>query len=542
MTQPPPGPPEPQGQFGPPPRLPAPPEGFGPPQAGFGPPQAGFGPPQAGFGPPVEPPPGGYGPPAPPPSPRARRRRAVVIASVVALALMAGGGAWYVAARGDGSDGGGGKGGGKKPGPAYARPKEVVPADPKATFHGGAPVPKLPGKESTWPVKGSWLTDEVYVKSSVAKITGLDAATGETRWTLPKPGQSCGGSPEVGAGGIAVVVVAPTTHDKKGYRTPCTQVMAFKVATGEKLWTKTVRTGYQTEKTAFNQVAISGRTVAVGGLYGGAAFDLRTGETRWKPSASDTCRDVGYGGGARLVALRSCGDYGSQKYEVQDLDPRSGKPHWRYKLPGGVKNLNVISTSPVVVGVDSGEITGQGASDVFALDGRGRLRSKISLPERRYMHDCGDTSVVNDCQGLVVGNDRLYAPTARRNAKDGISSTNDIVVFSLATGKTTGQRGNTDSKGPLFPFRMDGGNVLAYRDQLGVQVVTLDGRTLRERKLLTSTKRPSGLVPVGSELLFTHGRLYISTDLVSRSSSKTPQFMMYVFARKDQKGQRGQGG
>ncbi|MEV0444433.1 PQQ-binding-like beta-propeller repeat protein [Streptomyces spectabilis] len=533
MTQPPPGPSEPQGQFGPPPPL-------------TGPPGGGFGPPQAGFGPPVPPPPGGFGPPAPPPPPppKARRRTAVVIASVAALALVAGGGAWYVAARdGGGSDDGGGKGGSKKPGPAYAQPKEAVPADPRATFHGGAPVPKLPEKESTWPVKGSWLTDEVYVKSSVAKITGLDAATGKTRWTLPKPGQSCGGSPEVGAGGIAVVVFAPTAHDKKGFRATCTQVMAFKVATGEKLWTKSVRTGYQTERTAFNQVAISGRTAAVGGLYGGAAFDLRTGEVRWKPRAGDTCRDVGYGGGARLVAIRTCGEYGAEKYTVQDVDPTSGKPRWSHKLPGGVKNLNVISTDPVVVGLDSGEITGQGASDVFALDGRGRLRSKIALPERRYLHDCGDTSVVNDCRGLVVGNDRLYAPTARRNAKDGISSTNDIVAFSLATGRTTGPRGNTDSQGPTFPFRMDGGNVLAYRDALGVQVVALDGRTLKERKLLISTKRPGGLVPVESELHFVDGRLYMSTDLVSKSSTKGPaRFMMYVFARKDQKDQKGRQG
>ncbi|QDQ12709.1 PQQ-binding-like beta-propeller repeat protein [Streptomyces spectabilis] len=530
MTQPPPGPPEPQGQFGPPPPL-------------AGPPGGGFGPPQSGFGPPVPPPPGGFGPPAPlpPPPPRARRRTAVVIASVAALALVAGGGAWYVAARdGGGSDDGGGKGGGRKPAPAYAQPKEAVPADPRATFHGGAPVPTLPEKESTWPVKGSWLTDKVYVKSSVAKITGLDAATGETRWTLPKPGQSCGGSPEIGAGGIAVVVFAPTAHDKKGFRASCTRVMAFKVATGEKLWTKSVRIGYQKELTAFNQVAISGRTAAVGGLYGGAAFDLRTGEVRWKPGAGDTCRDVGYGGGARLVAIRTCGDYGAEKYTVQDIDPASGKPRWSHKLPGGVKNLNVISTDPVVVGLDSGEITGHGASDVFAIDGRGRLRSKIALPEGKYLHDCGDTSVVNDCRGLVVGNGRLYAPTARRNGTDGISSTNDIIAFSLATGRTTGQRGNTEGLGPTFPFRMDGGNVLAYRDSLGVQVLTLDGRTLKERKLLISTKRPGGLVPVESELHFVDGRLYMSTDLVSKSSTKGPeQYMMYVFARKNQKDQKG---
>ncbi|MEU2559593.1 PQQ-binding-like beta-propeller repeat protein [Streptomyces longispororuber] len=539
MTQPPatPGPgqgPAEEGRFGPPPHLPGQPAGFGPPPP---PRPAGFGPPPrpAGFGPPVPPPPGGFGPPEPPVPPRrsARRRTVLVVASVAALALLAGGGAWYVVADGDGGDGGRGTSA-KKPGPAYAQPKEVVPADPKATFTGGAPVPKLPKGEDYWPVNGSWLTDEVYAKASVQRITGLDAGTGKVRWTLEKPGQSCAGSREIGTGGIAVVVTAPTTHGSSGNRAPCTEVMAFELATGKKLWATSLKIGYQRTKTEFNQVVISGRTVAVAGLYGGAAFDLRTGEPRWKPRAGETCQDVGYGGGARLVAVRRCGEYGSETYRVQDLDPVSGKPRWSHKLPAGVTNLNVLSTDPVVVGLDSGEVSGSGATDVFALDRRGRLRSKTALPDRRYLHNCGSTSVVNDCRGIVVGNDKLYVPTARRDGSKRYSSTNDLVAFALSTGRLTGPRGNAHEGAPMFPIRMDGGNVIAYRDYGGVEVVTLDGRTMKEKRLLTARGRPSGMLAVSSETLYAHGRLYVSSTLLAKPRPTAPkEMMMYAYARND---------
>ncbi|MFD9907342.1 PQQ-binding-like beta-propeller repeat protein [Streptomyces sp. NPDC059063] len=477
-------------------------------------------PPPEGFGPPQAPPTGGGG---------GRRRAAAVVASVVALALAAAGGAWYVASSGDDEDGGG-KGERKKP--AAAKPQETVPKNPEATFHGGAPVPKLPKKESTWPVGGSWLTDKVYVKSSVSKVIGLDAGTGKKRWAFDKPGQSCAGSPEVGAGGIAVVVTAPTPHDDRGFRAPCTQITAFKVDTGDKLWTKSVTIGYQKDKAEFNQAAISGNTVAVGGIRGGAAFDLRTGALRWKPRAGAKCWDVGYGGGERLVAVRACGDIVRPSYRIQLLDPTSGKPRWSHRLPEGVRGPNVISTKPVVIGLDSGEISDSGASDVFSLDERGKLRARITLEDRRYLHDCDTASIVNDCIGIVVGNGRLYVPTARRDAPDGISSLNDIVVFSLATGKMTGQRVSSGAGGsPMFPLRMDGPNILAYRSRLGTQVLSLDGRTLKPTTLLTTKKSASAIPPLMSEVRYGHGRLYVSTDLVSKPYSKRPQPMMIVFAR-----------
>ncbi|MEW1927754.1 PQQ-binding-like beta-propeller repeat protein [Streptomyces sp. NPDC088360] len=537
--------------FPPPEQSPQGPQGPQPPQGGFGPPpQGAFGPPQQGqtpgFGPPLAPPPSGFGPhqvyqsipdPSPPPGPggsRRGRRTAIVVSVVAAIGLIAGGGVWYAVSSGDGKDKTAAKPAGDRAKPRYVKPQEKAPADPKAYFKASGVQPELPKGENTWQTKGSWLTDKVYAKASVDKIVGLDATTGEDRWTLPKPGMACAGSPDVGKGGVAVVVTGAKVHDDRGFRAPCTEVTAFDVDKGKKLWTKSLTIGYQKEKTAFNQVTISGDTVAVGGLYGGAAFDLRSGDILWEPKQGDKCRDVGYGGGARLVAVRSCGEYGSERFKVQLIDPATGKSRWTHKLPAGVRAPSVISTEPVVVALDSGEISASGATDVFSLDERGERRTRIPLPDDKYLHECGTASIVQDCRGIVVGNDKLYVPTKQRDGVKEFSSTNDIVVFSLATGKTTGQKMEAGDSSPIFPIRMDGGNVLVYKSAPVTQVVSVDGRTLKkETVLLDATTRPSMLSPLRSELLFRKNTLYLSSDLLAKPSTKGKEtIMMYGFAAK----------
>ncbi|MFG2502864.1 PQQ-binding-like beta-propeller repeat protein [Streptomyces sp. NPDC048441] len=514
----------------------------GPPQGAFGPP------PQGAFGPPVAPPPGGFGPPhpyppisAPTPPPggggeRPRRRTAIVVSVLVAIALIVGGGVWYAASAGGSKDKTAGKPGGGGTKVEYLKPEEQAPADPKAFFKTEALLPELPKGQNTWPSQGSWLTDKVYAKASVSKIVGVDATTGKRVWDLPKPGASCAGSPDLGKDGIAVVVTGSTVADSRGFRAPCTEVTAFDVDSGEDLWTKSVTTGSQKEKTAFNQVTISGDTVAVGGLYGGAAFDLRTGRVLWEPQQGEQCRDIGYGGGAQLVAVRSCGDFGSERYRVEILDPATGKSTWSAKLPEGVNKPSVVSSKPVVVALDSGEVTGSGATDVFAYDERSDRRTRIALPDGKYLHHCGTESIIQDCRGIVVGNGRLYVPTKQRDASEasGDVYTNEIVVFSLATGKTTGQKVDAAGSSPVFPIRMDGGNLLVYKSAPYAQVVSLDGRTLKKETLLLDARtRPSTLAPLREELRFTHNKLFISSELLARPSTKGKKtIMMYGFAAK----------
>lgn len=87
---------------------------------------------------------------------------------------------------------------------------------------------------------------------------------------------------------------------------------------------------------------------------------------------------------------------------------------------------------------------------------------------------------------------------------------------------------------PVFPIRMDGGNLLVYKSSPYARVVSLDGRTLKkETVLLDARARPSTLPPLREELRFTHNKLFVGSELLARPSSKGKEtIMMYGFAAK----------
>ncbi|MEV0929447.1 PQQ-binding-like beta-propeller repeat protein [Streptomyces phaeochromogenes] len=456
---------------------------------------------------------------------------AIIVSAVVAIALIVGGGVWYANSSGksddkDTSAGPGGtegkddnNGGGDDAGGGGGT--EKVPSSTSAKLLFQLPAAEVP-KKDVWSVAGSWLTDKVYAKSGVSEVIGYDPDTGKESWTLPLTGLTCAGSPEVTKDGVAVVVAEDAKRTKANPYPECTEVTAFDLNTGKALWTKSVAPGGG-EKAAFKEVSITGTTVAAGsGLNGGAAFDISNGKILWQPKVG-TCEDVGYAGGEQLVAVRKCGDYGNEKYEVQLLDPKAGTVKWSYKLPAGIDNAKVISTKPVVFGVDSGDITASGATDVFSLDDSGKLRTKITLEDGKYEHDCG-VNKIHNCRSIAVGNDRLYVPTKQHEGGEQYSRVNEIVSFSLATGKPTSDRADAGDGYEILPIRMDGGNVLAYKNgpyDKGSQVVSLDGKTFKETKLLETPAEAqirsaiSSIVPSSSEMLYTGGRLFMAQELIS---------------------------
>ncbi|MGW3492546.1 outer membrane protein assembly factor BamB family protein [Streptomyces sp. NPDC001020] len=593
MSQPPPPPNQPpSGGFGAP--QDQPPKGFGapqdPPSGGFGAPQS---PPSGGFGAPQTPPPPPQTPPQAPPPPaqgpgygypqpqtlpqqpygqpqtppgypqqpgygypqaqtvpmqpqatQSGGRKGpgaqvwIIVAAVAAIALIVGAGVWYSSSDGDkgknsasetsggsgGSGGENGKGGTGGTGGSGGAAKEKVPANTsaKVLFQLSAPNIKDSRIDS---VVGSWVSGSVYAKADINKIVGYEADTGSTKWTLPLNGQTCAGSVEVTSSGVAAVVSEAGKRSGPHDRKPCSDITAFEVGTGKKLWTKSVTSN--DSPIPFREVTISGSTVAVGGgSYGGAALDLTTGKVLWQPKIG-SCQDVGYAGGEQLVAVRKCGDYGNESYEVQLLDPKTGKDKWSYKIPPGIDNAKVISTKPVVFGVDSGEITASGVTDVFSLDDNGKLRAKITLADGKYEHDCA-VNKVHECHGITVGNDKLYVPT--KEDYSSASRSNEIISFSLGTGQTTGDRIDAGDGYKISPIRMDGPNVLAYKDgpyDKGSQVVSIDGKTLKQTKLLeTPASEPvqraiSSMVPDSAELLYADGRLFFGQQLVSKPYSAT---------------------
>ncbi|MEU8539864.1 hypothetical protein AB0C52_07645 [Streptomyces sp. NPDC048717] len=591
MTQPPPPPNQPPGPppggFGAP--QDPPPGGFGAPQepqpGAFGTPpppgqpgqpgQPGYGFPQAQPGQPPVPPPYGYppgppqlqqqygfpqGPPQPQPyqqfptqpmqpgqpgqpgapgAPGGRKKLStqmkIVIAAAAAVVLLVGGGLVY-AGLGDDSAGpastaggatGGGKGGGS--GAADGPGKEKAPADPKSKLAFKVDLPKVPDVTDA---SGAWLTDTTYVKAGVNSIVGYDPDKGTPKWTLPLTGQICAASAHMTADFKVPILFEATKRAAPRYYQPCTEVGLVDLTSGKLVWSTSITGGTAGDKKAtFSEVTVHDRTVAAGGLDGGAGFDLANGNPRWKPQANaDNCEDAGYGGGeGGLVAVRRCGSYDDPTVSIQTLDPMTGAPKSEYKMPRGVDFASVVSVKPLVVAAEVGDVEGDGSgiSDFFSIDEKtGKLKAKITADPARYAGRCR-SSRVEGCTQLAVGNNKLYVPTEEHEGSTGEygDETNEIVAFDLDTGRLAPEKADAGDGYTLMPLRMDGGDVIAYKlppYNKGGQIVSIDGGSMKQTVLMRNPdEKPirdieTGFSVTGAEFLYGDGRFFLSDTLISK--------------------------
>ncbi|XUL90364.1 PQQ-binding-like beta-propeller repeat protein [Streptomyces galilaeus] len=574
MTQPPPPPPNQppqQGGFGPPqdqpPQQPPPPPGYGYPQAPPPPPpqQPGYGYPGQQPNPYAQPPqqpygqqpnpygqqpgygypgPGGPGQPTMPLHPQPGQpggggrkfgaSAVIITAAVVAIALIVGGGIWYSSSSGKDNN----KADDKKTtadstpsdnkGGTTSGGKEKVPADTASKVLFQVPMPKV---TDTMVTSGSWLTGKVYAKSGAAEVDGYDRDSGAKLWTIKLPGPVCQATKNTTTDGRTAIIYEPAMPTKAKPSNGCSQIAALDLNTGTKLWTKTANSGDQ--PISFENVTVSANTVAVGSTNGGAAFDIATGKVLWSPKVAD-CYDAGYGGGAKLVAVRRCGTYDSPQLHIQTIDPTSGKVLSDYKMAQGIEYASVVSTDPLVVAADVGDSAGDGSgiSDFFSIDNKtGALRAHIPAPGKQYAGRCDGITRVEYCTELAVGNDRLYVPTEEHDGSgDSYSRTNEIVAFDLATGKQTGQRADAGDGYTITPLRMDGSNLLAYKSppyDKGGQIVSIDGNSFKETTLLenpsTETVRDveTSFLPDYAEILYSEGHLYMSGVYADKPSSSS---------------------
>ncbi|MFG2574440.1 hypothetical protein [Streptomyces sp. NPDC048481] len=471
---------------------------------------------------------------------------AIIVSAVVAIALIVGGGVWYAnshdggkkeEASSGGANGGGDKGtGGAAGGDTAPGGSEKAPADPAASVLFKLAMPSVK-KDDTVGVKGSWLTDKAYVKTGVNEVSGYDVANGTKLWTVPLPGPVCEASRFTTADFRTAVTFQASTAKTAG----CDQVAAIDLVAGKQLWRKTVATGDRT--VTFDNVTVSAKTVALGATEGGAAFDIDTGKALWAPKPADTCYDDGYGGGPKLVAVRKCGPYDNPELHIQTIDPVSGKVISEYQLASGIEYASIVSTDPLVVAADVGDSAGDGSgiSDFFSIDNKtGKLRTRISVPGDEYAADCEGITRVEACKGLAVGNDRIYVPTEEHDSGGDGGRSNEIVAFDLATGKPTGQRADAGDGYTIYPLRMDGANLIAYKRppyDKGGQVVSLGGKAFKETKLLENPATDEvhdleiAMSPEYSEVLFSKGRLYMSEVFADDGSlsSGDPQYLAVGF-------------
>ncbi|MEU6703485.1 outer membrane protein assembly factor BamB family protein [Streptomyces wuyuanensis] len=527
-------PPGQQPGYGYPQTPPGQPAGYGYPQAPGQPTQP-MGQQPYGYGYPGQPVPPQYGqqPGGPGGGKKLNTQMQIVIAAVVAVVLIIGAGVWFAAAKGDDDKGGDAKGssqgadGGKDK--ALGGGKEKAPSNPAAKVAFQLPQPKV---TDVTDVSGSWVTDSLYVKTGINSVVGYDLTTGTVKWTLPLPGQVCAASRHATADHKTAIAFEPAKRKPPRNYEKCSEVGAIDLATGKLLWSKSA-TGSGDEKARFNEVTLSGGTVAAGGTDGGAAFDLATGAIRWKPQVNaENCYDMGYGGGPALVAARKCGAYGSQYVVIQSLNAQTGAPVSSFKMPTGVEYASIVSTKPLVVAADVGDTAGDGSgiSDFFVVDEKtGKLKVKISADADRFAARCGSTEV-ETCRHVVVGADRLYLPTEEHEGTGEYGDTNEIVSFDLTTGKPTADKAEAGDRYTISPLRMDGGNIIAYKRppyDKGGQIVSIDGGNFKQTVLLeipsdkAVREAESGFSEDYSEILYTNGRLFMSETMLSKRSGSS---------------------
>ncbi|WP_166022189.1 PQQ-binding-like beta-propeller repeat protein [Streptomyces chilikensis] len=456
-----------------------------------------------------------------------RAQVAIVVSALVAIALIIGGGVWYSGSKDDrapvagGSTDGDGKGGGKGGG------TEKAPSDPSAKLLFELDPPKV-GKDLQITVAGSWITEDAYVKSGVAEINAYGLDDGAKKWTLPLPGPVCETSRHTTRDGRTAIVHEP---DMPTARTPthgCSEVTAIDLTTGKKLWTKNAKNGDRPVR--FDNVTLSGTTVAAGSSHGGAAWDLADGTSLWQPKAADECQDAGYGGGKALVAVRRCGSYDARQLHIQTIDAKKGTVVSEYKMPQGVEYASVVSTDPLVVAADVGDTAGDGSgiSDFFSVDAvTGKLRAKISAPGDTYAADCDGITRVEHCTGLAVTGDRLFLPTEEHDTGGEGGRSNEIIAIDLATGRTTGQKADAGDNSSLYPLRADGDNLIAYKRppyDKGGQIVSIGGAGFEQTVLLElpaddkSQELELEFSPEYQEYLFSGGRLFMSQVYVRQGA------------------------
>ncbi|MFH8580327.1 PQQ-binding-like beta-propeller repeat protein [Streptomyces zaomyceticus] len=537
------------------------------PQPSYGDPQQPYGggyqqPAQPPYGYPTQPQQsyGGYQQPAPAPAPGGGKKLSaqlqIVIAAVVAVVLIVGAGIWYANSGGDGKGeeakgtGGTSQGTGGDAGSSGSNSglggdgKEKAPANTGSKMAFSIEVPKVPDITD---VSGSWLTDKAYVKTGVNSVVGYDRDRGTVLWTLPLTGQVCGASRHKTADNKVPILFEAKKRVAPRYYQLCTEVGMVDLNTGKLLWSTSITGGTAgDQKVRFSEVTLSGDTVAAGGTDGGAAFDAGNGNPRWKPQANDqNCYDLGYGGGAGLVAVRKCGPYGSQSVLIQNLNPTTGAPLSQYKMPTGVKYASVISTKPLVVAADVGDSAGDGSgiSDFFSLDEKtGKLKAKITADAEQYAARCRSTRV-EACRQALVGNGRLYVPTEEHEGSSGEygDETNEIIAFDLATGRTAPEKADAGDKYTLVPLRMDGGDLIAYKEapyDKGGRIVSINGGTMKETLLLENPGERSirnvetSVSLNAAEMLYEDGRMFIGETTVSkpRESATDKKYLVVSFA------------
>lgn len=418
--------------------------------------------------------------------------------------------------------------------------RETVETPPR-TPEGGTVaeyIHKTLKEGETAPAKGAWATEKIVAKGIANVVKGFRIGDSEKVWQLDFPGPICAVTRHVSVDGRTAVAFSGERPEKGGegedVTAPCDRVAVFDVDTGRKLWDKKLP-GESALAMSVNVTMTRGTVLAATGQVS-VAYDMTSGSRLWTDTDASKCTDMGYAGGKGLIALVQCGDSAEPEFRIQKIAPRTGKSLWTYTVAEGIDGVHLASSSPPVIAVASGDM---GSTHLIALSGdKGRQRGTIPLEGDRYVHGCDEvfSAEVERCTGVVVGKRQLYMATKPRDFSPETARgrvANEVVAFDLATGNTV-RKFDARPGRPMFPLRMSGDKVIAYREAASAPsaAVSLDPDTGKETLLLLfgEDEAPAmdGLEP--PLVVYERGRIVLATTSVTRSEGDGPnQWVMRGF-------------
>lgn len=484
--------------------------------------------------------PQGFGPPTvPTPPPRRRFGRGPVVAAVVALVLVVVAGGAYALSdqwRDDPA----------KP-VAKESPGPSGSASPSGTPAAGGPelsrIPtteevaaaRKPGESTAWiaddrtdlpkqinKVHDLWIVGDTAVQALHRKVTAYRLSDGAEVWNVDLPSSVCETPANPTPDGKVVVFRHERPDNERGNR--CNRMQLIDLKTGKRGWHKKLDEPGDEDSTFIVYSAISGDVLSVARGQRAVTYRMGDGSKLYeipREHKNKCVPDDVAGGPARLLVTSDCMiaiDRSRNYGQVRELDPRTGKVLWRYRMKTGWSFGSLISMDPVVFTTYNNEDT---ASDwrITVLDPEGKHRTTFDARAKGFEHCAGEGAGgdVQPCRGTGVGKGLIM-----------LGGTEQVGAYDLKSGKFLWGIKSEELR-RLYPLRAeDGKSMLIYE----AATPSRPGRTflMGPRGAGTETnvvKHPVATAPYEYEMSMGHtalvdGRLVLTSTHMSGDENRKP--------------------
>ncbi|MFJ7410051.1 PQQ-binding-like beta-propeller repeat protein [Streptomyces sp. NPDC098077] len=347
--------------------------------------------------------PQGFGPPiVPTPPPRRRFGRWPVVAAVVALVLVVvAGGAYALSDQWRDEP--------AKP-VAKESPGPSGPASPSRTPAAGGPelshIPttrevaaaRKPDESAAWiaddrtdlpkqinKVHDLWIVGDTAVQALHRKVTAYRLSDGAEVWNVDLPSSVCETPANPTPDGRVVVLHHERPDNERGNQ--CNQMRMIDLKTGKQGWRKELDEPGDRDNTFIVSSAISGDVLSVARNMQAITYRMDDGSKLYeipRENRNKCVPDDVAGSAARLLVTSDCMiaiDRSKNYGQVRELDPRTGKVLWRYRMKTGWSFGSLISMDPVVFTTYNNEDTARDWR-ITVLDPRGKHRTTFDARDK----------------------------------------------------------------------------------------------------------------------------------------------------------------